>query len=163
MSLRRISTCTARSLIQLGRRSNVLQKSTRLTPLFHTEPPFAALRQFSSGTRLFEKPPTSTASPSASASASASASPSDSVEELSFGGDYDEKEQNAREYDGDITESRRAAEIREKVVKEHKQKVQEQRFNFGFFEFALYTMCVFVVIDMLGLDFWDFDDREKRA
>ena len=74
-----------------------------------------------------------------------------------------QREQREAEFEPDISESRRTAEIRERVVKEHKEKVAKTRFNFELFEYALYLMCIFIVIDMFELDFWDREDREKRA
>ena len=62
-----------------------------------------------------------------------------------------------------VTEGRRVAEMREKVVKEHKEKANKLKFHFDLFQLCAFTMCAFIVVDLLGLDFWDREPREKRA
>merc|ERR1712133_19825 len=55
----------------------------------------------------------------------------------------------------DIPEARRVAEIREQIVKEHKAKVAKSRFNFDVVPYVVGVTVGFIVVDLLGLNFWE--------
>ena len=63
----------------------------------------------------------------------------------------------------DIEESRRVAEIREKAVKEYKAKAAKLKFDFRLDTWIVAVTVGFIFVEYFGLDFWDFEDREKRA
>ena len=65
----------------------------------------------------------------------------------------------------DIPEAQRVAEIRERVVKEHKAKVEKSRFNFNMETWIMAVTVGFIAVEYFGLNFWDRADwwgGEKR-